>query len=153
MTTVLDKAQIEALGIEGGWVLGLADFVKYSELDTYNHVNNKVYHTWFENARVLYLENTGIKFSLDSKIKPVVRSANIIYDAPMFNAEDYITLARVSRLGRTSFVMDYAVWCDGTIRITGDTTLVMVNDAATETRPVPDDLREIMITRDGAQTA
>ena len=153
MTTVLDKAQIEALGIEGGWTLGLADFVKYSELDTYNHVNNKVYHTWFENARVLYLENTGIKFSLTSKIKPVVRSANITYDAPMYNGEEYITLARVSRLGRTSFVVDYAVWCDGCFRVSGDTTLVMVNETATETLAVPDELREIMISRDGAQTA
>ncbi len=153
MTKILDKAKIEALGIEGGWTLGLADIVKYSDLDTYNHVNNKVYHTWFENARVLYLENTGIRFSLDSEIKPVVRSASITYDAPMFNGEEYITLARVPRLGRTSFVVEYAVWCDGSIRVTGDTTLVMVNATATETRAVPDDLREIMINRDGAKTS
>ncbi len=153
MTKVLDKAQIEALGIEGGWTLGLADVVKYSDLDTYNHVNNKIYHTWFENARVLYLEMLGIVFSQDSEIKPVVRSANITYDAPMYNAEEYITLARVSKLGRTSFVVDYAVWCDGTVRVTGNTTLVMVNQTATESRPVPDDLREIMISIDGAKTS
>jgi len=153
MTKVLDKAQIDALGIAGGWTLGLADVVKYSDLDTYNHVNNKIYHTWFENARVIYLEHTGMAFDLNAQVKPVVRSASITYDAPMFNGEEYITLIRTSRVGRTSFVVDYAVWCDGSLRVTGDTVLVMVNETATETRPVPDELRAIMISRDGAKTA
>lgn len=153
MTGLLNKDQIAELGIEGGWTFGLSDFVRYGDLDSYNHVNNKVYHAWFENLRVLYLLNLGIEFDEESQIKPVVRSASIEFNAPMFMNETYTTVCKVSKLGRTSFVVEYAVWSEGSFRATGTTTLVMVNEAATETRPVPDGLRKIMIERDGAATA
>lgn len=153
MTGLLNKDQIAKLGITGGWTFGLSDFVRYGDLDNYNHVNNKVYHAWFENLRVLYLLDLGISFDEESQIKPVVRSASIEFNAPMFMGETYTTVCKVSKLGRTSFVVEYAVWSKGSFSATGTTTLVMVNEEATETRPVPDDLRAIMIERDGAVTA
>lgn len=153
MSKPLDKDAIAALGIEGGWTMGLPDCVRYGDLDTYNHVNNKVYHAWFENVRVLYINHMGIQLNDVSPIKPVVRTATILFDAPMFLNEDYITLCKTSKLGRTSFTLEYAVWCDGAIRVRGDTVMVMLNDAATATVPVPDSLREVMIARDGAKTA
>jgi acyl-CoA thioester hydrolase len=153
MTRILDKAAITELGIEGGWVIGLRDFVRYGDLDTLNHVNNKVYHAWFENLRVLYITALGVTFEEEAPIKPVVRTANIAFNAPMFLDEDYITLCRVSKLGRTSFTIDYAVWVDGVFRVTGDTVMVMLNADATATTAVPDELRKIMIERDGAKTA
>ena len=153
MTATLDKVAIIALGIEGDWTFGLKDFARYGDLDNYNHVNNKVYHAWFENLRVLYLLDLGIEFDEDSQVKPVVRSANIEFIAPMHMGDNYISLCRVSKLGRTSFMIDYAVWCDGTFKTTGNTTMVMVNAEAKESRPVPDALREIFINRDGAITA
>lgn len=152
MIETLNKDQITDLGIKGGWILGLPDFVRFGDLDTYNHVNNKVYHAWFENLRMLYMSDLGIEYDADSQIKPVVRFANIEFNAPMFFGEAYITLCKTSRLGRTSFDIDYAVWCDGSVRVTGVTTIVMVNADATETRPVPDNLRDIMSGRDGAKT-
>lgn len=151
MIKTLDKDEIAKLGIEGGWTFGLPDFVRYGDLDNYNHVNNKTYHAWFECLRVLYLQDLDVNFSEDSVIKPVVRSAGIVFNAAMYLGEEYITLCKVSKVGRTSFKIDYAVWCDGTFRVTGDTVMVMVNEDATETRPIPDDLRAIMIERDGAQ--
>jgi acyl-CoA thioester hydrolase len=152
MKGVLNKDQIAALGIAGGWTMGLPDFVRYGDLDTYNHVNNKVYHAWFENIRVLYVRSLGVAFEVGMEIKPVVRSASIMFNAPMFQDEEYITLCRISRLGRTSFTIDYAVWVGGEMRVTGDSVMVMVNADASAAVPVPDDLREIMITHDGAAT-
>ena len=153
MSRVLDKDQIARLGIEGGWVIGLPDFVRYGDLDTLNHVNNKVYHAWFENLRVLYIKDLGIRFEDNSPIKPVVRTANIAFNLPLFLDDEYITLCRVSKVGSTSFTIEYAVWVDGTFRVTGDVVMVMLNGQATATTPVPDELRDIMIARDGAKTA
>ncbi len=152
MIETLNKDQIAELGIKGGWTMGLPDFVRYGDLDTLNHVNNKVYHAWFENIRVLYIRGLGIEFKEDEPVKPVVRSASIVFDAPMFLDEEYITLCRVSRLGRTSFTIDYAVWCDGAIRITGDTVMVTVNQDGTAAVPLPDELRKLLVKRDGAKT-
>ncbi|PCH96359.1 MAG: hypothetical protein COB84_04990 [Rhodobacteraceae bacterium] len=150
----LDKDEIAALGIEGGWVLGLEDFVRYGDLDSNNHVNNKVYHAWFENIRVLYLQGLGVGLVLDGKaaIKPVVRSAYMEFNAQMMIGEDYVSLCHVSKLGRSSYQMDFAVWCAGTFRATGHVTMVMVNATATKSCPIPDDMREIFVTRDGAKT-
>lgn len=153
MSKPLDKDAIAALGIEGGWTCGLADFVRYGDLDTLNHVNNKVYHAWFEDLRVLYIRGLGIDFEENTPIKTVVRTANILFNAPMFQDEEYITVCRVSKLGRTSFTIDYAVWCDGEFRVIGDTIMVMVNAQGSTPVPVPDALREIMINHDGAKTA
>lgn len=153
MIKTLNKDQLAELGIDGGWVLGLPDFVRYGDLDTYNHVNNKVYMAWFENLRILYIQGLGIDFDGVKDIKPVVRSAYAEFNAAMFLGEEYITLCKTSKLGRTSFTIDYAVWCDGEIRVTGNTVIVMVNADVTATKPVPDTMRDILITRDGAKTA
>lgn len=153
MNVLLNKDQIVELGIEGGWTMGLPDFVRYGDLDTYNHVNNKVYHAWFENIRVLYVRSLGVEFEVGMEIKPVVRSASIMFNAPMFQDEEFVTLCRISHLGRTSFTIDYAVWCGGVMRVTGDSVMVMVNAGGSASVPVPDDLREIMINHDGAKTA
>jgi len=147
---ILDKDQIAALGIKGGWIIGLRDFVRYGDLDTLNHVNNKVYHAWFENIRVLYMRGLGLDFEANTPAKPVVRSATIAFNAPMFQDQEYTTLCKVSRLGRSSFTIDYAVWCGGAFRVTGDTVMVMVNQDGTAAVPVPDHLRKTMIERDGA---
>ena len=153
MTPTLDKDQLAEMGIEGGWVLGLPDFVRYGDLDTYNHVNNKVYMAWFENLRMLYMQGLAIDFDGAKDIKPVVRTAYIEFNAAMFMGEEYITLCKTSKLGRTSFTIEYAVWCDGAIRVTGNTAIVMVNADVTATKPVPDAMRDILINRDGAKTA
>ncbi len=150
MIEKLNKEQIAALGIDGGWTMGLPDFGRYGDLDTLNHVNNKVYHAWFENIRVLYIRSLGVTFEEDTPVKPVVRSANIAFNAPMFQDEAYITLCRVSKLGRTPFTIDYAVWCNGAIRVTGDTVMVMVNADGSAAVPVPDNLRKLMINHDSA---
>jgi acyl-CoA thioester hydrolase len=152
MIEILNRDQIVKLGIEGGWTVGLRDFVRYGDLDTLNHVNNKVYHAWFENIRVLYIKSLGVKFEDDTDVKPVVRSASIVFNAPMFQDEEYITLCKLSHLGRTSFTIDYAVWCGDAIRVTGDTVMVMVNRDGTAAVPVPEELRKIMIARDGVKT-
>ncbi len=152
MIEKLNKDQIAGLGIDGGWTMGLPDFVRYGDLDTLNHVNNKVYHAWFENIRVLYIRSLGIAVEENTPAKPVVRSAHIAFNAPMFQDEAYITLCRVSKLGRTSFTIDYAVWCKGVFRAVGDTVMVMVNADGSATVPVPEHLRDIMINHDGAKT-
>lgn len=150
----LSKDEIAALGIEGGWILGLEDFVRYGDLDNNNHVNNKIYHAWFENIRVLYLQGLGAGPTLDGKadIKPVVRSAYMEFNAQMMIGEDYVALCRVSKVGRSSYQMDFGVWCDGTFRATGHVAMVMVNAAGTKSCPIPDDMREVFVTRDGAKT-
>lgn len=147
-----DKNQIAAAGIKGDWVLALPDFVKYGDLDAYNHVNNKVYHAWFENLRVIYFREMGLVGGMDAPYKTVVRSASIDFYAQMIMGEDYVTTMRCSRVGNSSFDLDYAVYVDGEMRTTGKTLMVLVDITATKSVRIPEDIREILITRDGANS-
>lgn len=147
---ILDQDQLAQAGVGAEWVMGLLDTVRFADLDPYNHVNNKIYHTWFENLRVSYMAQSGFDFSNIEGAMPVVRTASIEYIAPMFMDEDYITVIRCSRLGRTSFDLDYAVFVDGVIRTRGQTMIVMVDLKAGKSMPVPDHIRELFITRDKA---
>ena len=149
---ILVREQLADVGVSGDWVMGLLDFVRYSDLDNYNHVNNKVYHAWFENLRVCYLQESGFDFSDKTAPMPVVRTANIEYVAPMFMGEDYITVIRCSKLGRTSFDLDYAVFVEGEIRAQGQTRIVMADLEASKPVPVADDIRALFIARDKAAT-
>tara|TARA_R110002096_G_scaffold377058_1_gene570911 strand:+ start:5815 stop:6267 length:453 start_codon:yes stop_codon:yes gene_type:complete len=147
---ILDHEQLADAGIQGDWVMGLLDFVRYADLDSYNHVNNKVYHAWFENLRVCYLAQSGFDFTDKTAPLPVVRKASIEYIAPMFMNEDYITVVRCSKLGRTSFDLDYAVYCEGEIRAQGQTRIVMADLVAGKPVLVADDVRTLFIARDKA---
>ncbi|MDB4133397.1 thioesterase, partial [Amylibacter sp.] len=91
---IWDRNKILKSGIKGDWVMGLHDFVKYSDLDTYDHVNNKIYHTWFENLRIIYLTKSGFDFTNKKNPMPVVRAASIEYNSAMFLNEEYTTVIR-----------------------------------------------------------
>jgi len=149
---ILNQEQLLQAGIVGDWVMGQLDFVQYGDLDAYNHVNNKVYHAWFENIRVSYLSQSGMPFSDTHAAMPVVRSATVEFILPMFIDEDYITTVRCSRVGRSSFDLEYAVFVEGVARAKGTTSMVMADLALGKSVPLSDDMRNLFVTRDKAAT-
>jgi len=53
--TPLDVAQLRASHIPEPWSYGIADRVRFGEIDVLGHVNNAAYLRWFENLRIQYL--------------------------------------------------------------------------------------------------
>ena len=83
---------------------------------------------------------------------PVIAETSIRYDRPLVYADEILITARTVRLGRTSFEMEYAVWCDGLCAL-GRAVLILVVNATGEKAPLPPDLRERILARDsGAQS-
>jgi len=145
---IWDKNKILASGIKGDWVLGLHDFVRYSDLDTYDHVNNKIYHTWFENLRIIYLIKSGFDFTNKKNAMPVVRTSSIEYNSAMFLDEEYTTVIRCSKVGKTSFDLDYEVHSVLGIKVKGQTKIVMADLVAGKSVPLDNRFRKLFITRD-----
>ena len=145
---IWDKNKILASGIKGDWVLGLHDFVRYSDLDTYDHVNNKIYHTWFENLRIIYLIKSGFDFTNKKNAMPVVRTSSIEYNSAMFLDEEYTTVIRCSKVGKTSFDLDYEVHSVLGIKAKGQTKIVMADLVAGKSVPLDNRFRKLFITRD-----
>ena len=121
----LDAEALSHVGIEG-WAYGYADRVRFYELDALNHVNNTAYLRWFETIRVGYLQDYGFTNYTHGEDDPqlVVRAQTADYLAPMFQNNSYILTARTSLLKPSSFIMEYAVYVDGTQRCTGSAVMV-----------------------------
>lgn len=145
---IWDKNKILASGIKGDWVLGLHDFVRYSDLDTYDHVNNKIYHTWFENLRIIYLIKSGFDFTNKKNAMPVVRTSSIEYNSAMFLDEEYTTVIRCSKVGKTSFDLDYEVHSALEVKAKCQTKIVMADLVAGKSVALDNSFRELFIKRD-----
>ena len=52
---LLFRDRIAEAGVPDDWALGYRDFVRFSDVDAFQHVNNAAYLRWFETIRTLYL--------------------------------------------------------------------------------------------------
>lgn len=147
--TALDGAQLQSLGIPAPWSFGYADKVRYGEIDMLQHVNNGVYLKWFENLRVRYFIERNIWTLNGNQPRVVVRNASLHFRAEVKLGDDYVLTARTTKMGNTSFTMDYAVWANGQLTTTGDAVLVTV-DAQGQKCALPADVKAIFADLDGA---
>lgn len=109
------------------------------DLDAFGHVNNAVYLTYIENARVAYLKEV-VGASRVEEIRNIMASATITYRAPA-NYGDVIEIGvRVDRVGTKSFVLVYGVsTSDGRHLADATSVQVMFDYEREETIPFPAD--------------
>lgn len=147
--TALTADDLHGAGIPAPWSFGYADKVRYGEIDMLQHVNNGVYLKWFENLRVRYFVERGIWTLGGNQPKVVIRNANIHFRAEVTLGQDYILTARTTKIGNTSFSMDYGVWVDGQLTTTGDAVMVAIDDKGQKCA-LSDDIKNVFATLDGA---
>src|SRR5919109_475292 len=116
--------------------------VSFRDLDVFGHVNNAVYLTYIENARIGYMRDVlGIE-SLDDLLV-IVANVNIDFRSRASLGETLDVGARVSRIGTKSFDMEHEVrGSDGRLVAAASTTLVTFDYRGNTTMPVPDLWRE-----------
>jgi len=148
--TPLNAEMLATCGVPAEWRFGLADRVRFDELDALAHVNNKAYLSWFEVVRVKYLSEYGFTtFKEASNYDAVLKQQDCSYHAPMFLDESYLVTARTVSFRNTSCRMEYGVFAPD-LRAQGSALLVFVDrDTGAKVR-IPDELREVLATRDGA---
>lgn len=146
----LDPDTLRAQGIPTPWSFGLADRVRFYELDALNHVNNTAYLRWFETARVRWLAAYGISDYGPDDPTLVLRGVTCDYHAPLFLNDDYVVTARCLSFRRTSFRKAYGVWSGGVLKAEGTAVIVMTEGDGTTKMPLPDSVRQTLAARDGA---
>lgn len=118
--------------------------VHWSEMDAYGHVNNARYFSWFETARIAYLFKTGLvnEKGTTSDVGPIIASTTADYLKPVVFPSNIVVGARVSRIGNTSFTMEYAVEDEhGTPHARGSAVVVTLRYSTHEKLPVPESVR------------
>lgn len=149
--TPLTAEEQLAHGLSAPQPLAIADRVRFSELDTQNHVNNKAYMDWFERARVEHMFQVWRRFFVDlPRPRVAVHSATIRYMKEMKENESYIVTSRAESFRTSSIVLDQQIW-SGDLRATLKLVAVMQTPDGKGRYPVPEALRAHMIEVEGAR--
>ncbi|MEF8822283.1 MAG: thioesterase family protein [Halovenus sp.] len=128
--------------------------VRYADIDTYGHVNNATYATYFEEARIDYLYDVidaGEALLSDSESGTGIVIANLEVDfvQPVKINDSVAVAVRVPRLGQKSFPFEYEVRTDDGVAATGETTVVTYDRDTESSRPIPEDWRDAITQFEG----
>ncbi len=104
-------------------------------MDAFGHVNNAVYATYLENARVAHFAQvTG--GGLDS-LRLIIAEVTITYRSPAHFGETMRVGSRVTEVGNTSWVMEYRVEDRDTGRLVATARSIQVAFDYTAGKPMP----------------
>lgn len=112
--------------------------VTFSELDALGHVNNVVYFTYFENARIAYFFEAMGANSL-RELTLILAQATCSYKTPAHFGEKLVIGTGVTRLGNKSFDLQHRVeTADGRLVAIGKTVQVFFDYDTGKTIPLPE---------------
>ncbi|MFT4944401.1 MAG: acyl-CoA thioester hydrolase [Halovenus sp.] len=120
--------------------------VRYRDIDALGHVNNAVYVTYLEQARVEYLQTVFGTRSVDPGF--VVARVTVDYEQPVELGDDLLVGLGVTDIGTTSVTMGYELRADGALAATAETVIVALDDDDTP-RQIPDTWRERIAAHEG----
>jgi acyl-CoA thioester hydrolase len=115
--------------------------VRFRDLDPMGHVNNAVFLTYIESARVAFLRQLGAAPTLED-MSIIVARIEIDFRAPVRLGDEVEISARVSRFGDKSFDLDHELRVEGRIVAEAKTVLVTYDYSKREAVPIPRDWRE-----------
>lgn len=130
------------VGEEAGVVIRVG--VHWGELDSFGHVNNARYFTWFESARIALFQRVGLARAAGHALAPILARTSCDFLRQVRWPAEVEVRVEVTRLGRTSFTTTYeAVQIDlpePVVVARGEGVLVLVDSEGRPTT-VPDELR------------
>jgi len=117
--------------------------VRFRDLDPMGHVNNSVYFTYLEVARTAYWQELHHDYSYDV-LDFVVARAECDYVSAAMLREVVRVEVWLSKIGTTSFVLDYEMFDEQSDRLIGrgKTVQVMIDPKTGRPRPIAPELRE-----------
>lgn len=113
--------------------------IRFADIDAFGLVNNAIYLTYFEIARSVYWKEI-IQWDWNS-IGIIVRRSQIEYLKPIVLSDEIFAYVRTSRIGVSSFDVDYIlvkkVKGREEICTTGQTSCVTYDYATNKSVPIP----------------
>ncbi len=131
--------------MEKSSVLDTSIDLRFSDFDAFGHVNNAVYFTYMETARVKLFREELREMSAQGKIF-VVGTATCEYRLPitMDNSGQIRVSIWISRLGNSSFDLEYLIH-DGAGKsfATAKTTMICFDNVKKAPVAVPESIRKL----------
>ena len=117
--------------------------VRFRDLDPMGHVNNAVYLTWIENARIEYLRLLGAFDRPDTGgMAMILARAEVDFREALGFGADVEIGVRTSRLGTKSFDLEYEMRSDGRVVAEAKTVLVAYDYVSNQSKEIPEEWRQ-----------
>ena len=118
------------------------EIVRFSDLDPMGHVNNAVYLTWIENARIEFLRALGTFDQPDTAgMTMILARAEVDFRAPRGFGDEIDVAVRTARLGTKSFDLEYELRSGETVAANAKTVLVAYDYQSNSSKEIPDEWR------------
>ena len=119
--------------------------VRWGDMDAFGHVNNAKYFTYCESARIAYFETIGLGAQTTTPDHgPSVVTATCNFRRQVHYPATLEVGARTTKIGRTSFTLEYGIFLEGTDDVVADgsSVVVWVDYGAGKSAPLPESLKE-----------
>ena len=120
---------------------------RWGDIDGFGHVNNAVYLTYIQEARVDFTWFS--RKSLGQKplfLDMVVARTEVDYIVPIYDGHAQLEIAVwISRIGNSSFTMKFEVTGDGVTYAKATTVQVTVNMETKRSRPLTEEERAFLL--------
>ena len=125
--------------------------VRFRDIDAFGHVNNAVFFTYVELARIRYLLDVLQPSTGFDRMPLILARVELDFRSPIAFGEEITVETRVERIGRSSFEMRHRMTAGPDGRLAGDVHTVLVTYDYAEARPirVPDDWRGRLAEHEG----
>jgi len=113
--------------------------IRFADIDAFGHVNNAIYLTYFEIARSTYWDEV-IEWDWN-EVGIIIRRSVVDYLKPIILTDEIYTYVKTSRIGTSSFDLDYIIVriVDGKEEVctTGQTLCVTFDYKTNKPVPIP----------------
>lgn len=120
---------------------------RWGDQDPLRHVNNAVYFTYCEQARITWME--GVEGAWSETAGPVVAEIGLAFRKPVVHPETVLVTLHVERVGGSSVTLRHVLSTEAdpeTVYAEGQATLVWVDYRSGRPTPLPEALREALET-------
>ena len=121
--------------------------IDWSEMDTYQHVNNVNFMKYMQSARVQFWEVSGLtKLYEETKKGPMLVSTKCDFKHPLFFPGNVTIKTKVEFIKNTSFGLYHRLYnAKGILCAEGHDVAVCFDFNVDKTFSIPDELRNIML--------
>lgn len=121
------------------------EHLRFADVDANGHINNVAFVTFFENARIRYLQEQlkGLRVLTGAEV--VVAHIELDLKRQMFYPGTIRAGARLIEIRRSSLVIGQAIFDqEGRCAATGHVVLVSIDKASGRGRPIMEEARAVM---------
>ncbi|HEY9565056.1 MAG TPA: thioesterase family protein [Nocardioides sp.] len=120
--------------------------VRFSDVDAYGHVNNVKYFEYFQEGRIGYMANLWGGGEDYPQVSVVLAQMDVEYVRPiMFRSQPYDVHSWVSKVGRSSFVVESEILDGDEVLSRARVVMVTFDPATQKAAPAPEIARQVLL--------